>query len=428
MDRQELLRIILAKISKGEYDALDEIVLQFPDDIRVVYYSCLLYEQMDSDDGTLAEHISFWEKELECDHAFETLLRKADELGFCGWPTEISVEASSYCNAKCRNCTHEELIRSGRRVQKLADKQVVFYRIRKTKLITLLFHSEVAAASPVGLGEPLTHPDIVEIIAYMKAFFPVVGINTNAGLLSGQYAKRLTEVGLDYIYLSLSYFDKQVYEKEIGLNYDTVIDNICNFLEIRKKAKSSGTVVIHIFDNNLNSEEDIKQFKDKFRPLLQKDDNLQIRQYVEWTETEAKTRITKRDEIRPCYELWMELIVDVDGNVFPCCMGVWKEFDPYLTVGNIKDSVETIVGHLIDLRRKQLEGDMGSCMACSTLQHNIAFRLPPFCYDKDASAHGEIQYREECTLSASQLFEIEKRVARYDWRYGVDTEYIVGDE
>lgn len=64
------------------------------------------------------------------------------------------------------------------------DKQTVFYRIRKAKLFTLLFHTEAKAASPVGSGEPFTHSDITEIIAYMKVFFPCVGINTNAPLLS----------------------------------------------------------------------------------------------------------------------------------------------------------------------------------------------------------------------------------------------------
>lgn len=423
MDRQELLHIILANISGGEYNALDEIVLQFPNDIRVVYYSCLLYEQKNSADSDLANHISFWEKELECDNAFKTLLRKVDETGFSGWPTEVSFEASSCCNAKCRSCTHEELIRSGKRTQKIADKQTLFYRIRKIKLITLLFHTEVGAASPVGLGEPLTHPDIVEIIAYMKVFFPVVGINTNAGLLTEQCAERLAEVGLDYIYLSLSYFDRKIYEREIGLNYDVVIDNICNFLTVRKKAKSFGRVIIHIFDNTLNSKEDIKKFKDKFRPLLQENDVLEIRQYIEFEENGAKTRIKKRKELRPCYELWQVLMVDVDGNVYPCCMGVWKEYDPYLTIGNIQDFVEMIAEHMKGLRRKQLEGDMGSCLSCATLKHNTVFRLPLFCYDKTASIHGNIQYKE-CALDVDQLFEIEKQIARYDWRFGNDTENI----
>lgn len=34
MDRKELISQILAKISKKEYGALDQIVLKFPNDIR----------------------------------------------------------------------------------------------------------------------------------------------------------------------------------------------------------------------------------------------------------------------------------------------------------------------------------------------------------------------------------------------------------
>lgn len=428
MGREELISQILAKISKNEYDALDEIVLKFPNDIRVLYYSCILFEQQSCKDDNLAEHISFWKKELENDYAYTALLRGVDETEFSGWPTEIAIEISSCCNAKCRNCTHERLIKSGKRIQEIADKRTIFYRIRKIKLITLLFHSEVGAATPVGLGEPLTHPDIAQIISYMKVFFPNVGFNTNAGLLSEKCAQQLVESGLDYIHLSLSYFDKEIYEREIGLNYDTVINNICKFLEIRKQNKDSiKTVCIHIFNNTLNSKEAIENFKDKFRPLLQENDILEIRQYMEFGESEAKTKIKKRNDVSPCCQLWQVLMVDVRGNMYPCCMGVWKEFDPYLTIGNIQDPIEDVAENLMNLRKKQLEGDMGSCLSCATLRHNYAFRLPLLCYDKTASIHGNIQYKE-CTLNTSDLLDIEKRIARYDWRFANETEHIVGNE
>ena len=412
MDRKELVNKILLKLREyGEYDALDEVVLKFPNDICVLYYSCVLFEQMNSDGNNLTEHISFWEEELESGSSFSMLLKRADETGFVGWPKQVAIEVTSCCNAKCRNCTHEELIKSGKRVQKIVDTQTVYYRIRKTKLMTLLFHAEVNSATPVGLGEPLTHPDIAQIISYMEVFFPgVVGINTNAGLLSEQCAKQLTEAGLDYIYMSLSYFDKDTYEKEIGLTYDTVIKNICNFLEIRNNSESAGRVIIHIFDNTMNSKEDIKRFKDKFRPLLQKQDVLEVREYIELVENGINTRMKKRKEIRPCYELWEVLMIDTDGNIYPCCMGVWKAYDAYLAVGNIEDNVEDIVEHVKDLRKKQFEGDMGSCLKCATLEHNMAFRLPLFCYDKSASIHGNIQYKES-TLTPVQLSEIEKQLS-----------------
>lgn len=428
MDRKELIRQILDKISAGGgvkgYDALDEIVLRFPNDIRILYYSCILFEQQSCKDDNLAEHISFWEKELENDYAYAALLRGVDEIGFSGWPTEIAIEASSYCNAKCRNCTHESLIKSGKRAQKIVDKQQIFYITRKIKLFTLLFHTEVRAATPVGLGEPLTHPDIAQIVAYMKAFFPNVGLNTNAGLLSEKCAQQLIESGLDYIQLSLSYFDKEIYEREIGLHYDTVINNIKKFLKIRKQNKNNIRTTIHIFNNSLNSKEAIENFKNEFRPLLQKGDTLEIRQYTEF-EGEGKTKINKRNDVAPCYQLWQVLAVDVNGNLYPCCMGLWKEFDSYLTIGNIQDPIESVVENLKNLREKQLEGDMGTCLSCETLRHNYDFRLPLFCYDKAATIGGNIQYKE-CTLNTSQLLEIEKRIARYDRRFANETEHIVG--
>lgn len=93
---------------------------------------------------------------------------------------------------------------------------------------------------------------------------------------------------------------------------------------------------------------------------------------MEFGESEAKTKIKKRNDVSPCYQLWQVLMVDVHGNMYPCGMGVWKEFDPYLTIGNI-------------------------------------------------------QYKE-CTLNTSDLLDIEKRIARYDWRFANETEHVVGNE
>ncbi len=396
--------------------------MKFPNDIRILYYSCILFEQENSNCEKILEHILFWENELQYDTAFETLLKETEDTGFSGWPTEIAIEASTYCNAKCKNCTHEKLIESGNRVQSIVNIQTIFYRIRKCKLITLLFHVNVSGGvSPVGLGEPLIHPDIIQIISYMKLFFPVVGINTNASLLSDQLARQIIKTNLDYIYLSLSYFDKEIYEREIGLNYDVTVRNICNFLEIRKKEKSCGKAIIHIFDNSLNSNEDIKRFKDKFRPLLQKQDALEIRQYIEFVKNETKTRVLKRNDIKPCYELWQVLMVDVDGNLYPCCMGLWKETDQYLVIGNIKDSIVTIIEQLKRLRNQQFEGNFDSCLQCGTLKNNLRFRLPLFCYDKEASIHGEIQYKK-CIMEPSQFFEIEKQLEQYDLQCRISTE------
>ena len=139
---------------------------------------------------------------------------------------------------------------------------------------------------------------------------------------------------------------------------------------MRKKTESKGQVIIHIFDNTLNSEEDIKRFKDKFRPLLQKQDALSIREYIEFVENEINTRMKKREEIRPCYELWDVLMIDVDGNIYPCCMGVWKEYDPYLAVGNMEDDIDVIAPRKILLFFIQLSFPATYLTICFSISDN----------------------------------------------------------
>ena len=384
-----------------------------PNNAKALFYSCILYEQEkeknSTGDACINKHILFWEKELVTGEAYLTLLDDAKKTKFQGWPSSITIECSTYCNARCTNCTHGELMKTGVRLQKNVDLREIQYRIRKAKLWTVLFGVTFADIGPAGLGEPLIHPDIILILRYMVKFFPKVGLNTNVSLLKGELAKEMAKTKLDYIYLSLSYFNRETYEKEIGLDYDNTINNILEFIKIAKAENFSGMILIHIFNNNLNSEEDIKNFKNMFEPLLREKDNLEIRKYIELTDNGAKTRSIKRKMPKPCYQLWQVMVVDVEGNIYPCCSGLWKKHDEYLTIGNISDSAVTVIENLKSLRKKQLEGNYGTCLKCDTFWQNIKFKLPLYCYNKDASIFGNIQYKETM-LNSTQLEEIERLI------------------
>lgn len=268
------------------------------------------------------------------------------------------------------------------------------YYIKKVKLMTLLYGIDNPLVLPVGLGEPLCHPQIVDILKYMEVFFNRISFTTNASLLNMEIADKIAKINLESITLSLSYFNKDNYKLQCGLEFDRTVNNIIYYLQKRKEENSSGFALIHIFNNNLNSETDRKEFKSTFEPYLRSNDILNIRQYYEFTDnSDVKSNLEKRNIFRPCYQLWGQLTVDVDGNLFPCCIAVWKKKSDYLLLGNLNNSsFYEIMKKLILIRDMHFRNDFGVCRDCTVLQHNEEFWLPLWLYDHNKCIHGDISY------------------------------------
>ncbi len=65
----------------------------------------------------------------------------------------------------------------------------------------------------VGVGEPLLHPDCFEMVAAARAIGFTVGIATNGFLLDEDKARRLAELGLEKIHLSINSGTEDVYRE-----------------------------------------------------------------------------------------------------------------------------------------------------------------------------------------------------------------------
>lgn len=380
--------------SSNGYMLLENYVLNNPLDKKLLYFTCKLYEQCEEyrrDHKQKAVHIEYWENQAESDYQYFT---NKNSGGAESFPHAVNFECTTICNAKCKNCSHEELISSGDRLPKYVPLEKMKYYIKKVKLMTLLYGIDDPLVLPVGLGEPLCHPQIVDILRYMEIFFKRISFTTNASLLNAEIADELANINLESITLSLSYFNKDNYKLQCGLDFERTVNNMIYYLKKRKEENSSGFALVHIFNNNLNSETDRQKFKSTFEPYLRDNDILSIRQYYEFTDNnDVKSRLEKRNTFRPCYQLWEQLTVDVDGNLFPCCIAVWKKKSDYLLLGNLNNSSFCeIMKKLTLIRDMQFRNDFGVCRDCTVLHHNEAFWLPLWLYNQNKCIHGDISY------------------------------------
>lgn len=120
------------------------------------------------------------------------------------------------------------------------------------------FPGEIKMVSCAGMGEPLAHPRIVDMVRLFKNSGKVkkVQIITNASLLTHELAQQLLDAGLDQLKVSLQGIDTQMYQKIARSNvpWEVVYDHIRYFSEIKGACKLS----VKIGDTALRAGEDEK--------------------------------------------------------------------------------------------------------------------------------------------------------------------------
>jgi MoaA/NifB/PqqE/SkfB family radical SAM enzyme len=86
-----------------------------------------------------------------------------------------------------------------------------------------------------GLGEPLSHPDIIEMVARAKSLNSTVELITNGTLLTRDTSVRLIEAGLDRLWVSLDGANPESYgDIRLGALFPEVINNLKLFHNARE--------------------------------------------------------------------------------------------------------------------------------------------------------------------------------------------------
>jgi MoaA/NifB/PqqE/SkfB family radical SAM enzyme len=243
----------------------------------------------------------------------------------------LSLEITTRCNSNCNFCAHTKIIGGGIRPNtdmsfEMAKKCIDWYsRIPYAKITKFI---------PTGLGETLLHPRLIGILAYAKEVWPDVETfaNTNCVNLNGSVAESIIDNGLDELTFSLCFIDKKDYETNLGTqNYDLVMKNITDFLKL--KGDRPPRCKVHIFDREENKK-NMRQFVREFSPKLNKNDSLSVKQFVDLmsvSETPVTEWTCDADEMSE----FDSLLIDVEGNVLPCCSGLWKADYKNLILANV---------------------------------------------------------------------------------------------
>jgi len=236
------------------------------------------------------------------------------------FPINIDFEVTNACNLKCKMCPRTENIENG------TFWDIGYIDIDDYKnVIDEGMRWGLCAVKYNFMGEPLLHPDLVEMIKYAKqAGVLDVMFNTNAVLLTEEMSEALIDSGLDKIFFSFDSPYKKTYESiRVGAKFKEVLNNIVRFNWIRgDKVKPLTRVSMVMLPEN---EDERNDFKALFSSIVD------VIAFIEYIPIKKDRKPQEPKGKYCCPQLWQRMVIHPDGGVSPCC----GNFDRGLTMGNI---------------------------------------------------------------------------------------------
>ena len=166
--------------------------------------------------------------------------------------TYLQIEPTTKCNFACIFCCRNKLEQRDMNIDLF--KQVL-------EELQQIHHIHIQ-----GEGEPLLHPDIIEMFQFARQKAYVLTTITNGSLLS-KYYKALVDCEIDRIGISIETVDKERFRKIRGGSLDAVIKGIKQVVQYKKdsgKLKPALGFEVALLKDNLS---ELKRISDLYRDL-----------------------------------------------------------------------------------------------------------------------------------------------------------------
>ena len=272
-----------------------------------------------------------------------------------GGPIEITLESTAKCNLYCPMCP--------RHIYTFDNENMDLDLYKK---IVQDCKDYVEFIWPYGIGEPMIHPKIFDMIRITREAGIRTGMSTNATLLDDRRADMLLESGLDYVIFAFDGASKETYEKyRFGATFEKTRENIMNFLQRKLDRKSPIYVVLQMVMLKENSHE-VQAYK-KLWSIPGVDEIRFKRDEIQIEGSKIPNVEFKVQRGNPCHLLWRgPLYVRYDGLAYPCC---YMYDEP--PIGDLKKQSVMQVWNsepMVKLREAHIKGDLSAYPVCQTCQ------------------------------------------------------------
>lgn len=285
------------------------------------------------------------------------------------------------CNFKCGYCIFS--VDKAKR-HFISDKTVMDFDLYKKCIDDIArFPNKVKVLRFVGIGEPLLHKNIADMVKYaaLKDVANIVEILTNASLLTPQLSDSLISSGLSRLVVSLQGTSNDKYQEICGKNigFDNLIENLRYFF----KNKGNAQVYIKIIDCALDGKDDEQKFYDIFGDIC---DTIAIEHAVPIHSGVNYENVLKENDkavtqfglpvsdVHICPQPFFHMQINPDGKIVPC-----YSFEYPGIMGDCNNqSVDKIWNgrQFQQFRRTMLNGAKNVCDVCANC-NIIKYRLFP---------------------------------------------------
>ena len=139
--------------------------------------------------------------------------------------SKVYIEPTNRCNLECRTCIRNTWDEPLGEMSSATFGRIVEGLRSFSPPPTVFFG---------GIGEPLSHPHMVEMVGQAKALGSSVELITNGTLLTKDLSKQLIEAGLDFLWVSLDGATPESYaDVRLGAALPEVLANLTGFREAR---------------------------------------------------------------------------------------------------------------------------------------------------------------------------------------------------
>jgi len=225
------------------------------------------------------------------------------------FPLHLDVESTNACNLRCIMCTRNFM------TEKIGNIKWDLFK----KVVDEAADYNLPSLKLNFRGEPLLHPDLHRMVKYAKDHGVLdVQFNTNGLALTEKRSEELIKSGLDRIIFSVDGATKKTYEYiRTGSNFERVVENIKQFVEIRNSMGQKKPVVRVQMVKMEENKHEVEQFIEMWRDVVNRVAVTSQREpYIKGKGS------TKKLEHFPCHQIWQRIVVWWTGEVFMCC-GDW---------------------------------------------------------------------------------------------------------
>jgi MoaA/NifB/PqqE/SkfB family radical SAM enzyme len=143
------------------------------------------------------------------------------------YPSQVEIEITLKCNKKCILCEHTYWDEKPEELS-MDDFRKIVDQFPKLKWVNL-----------TGEGDAFLNRDYIDMIEYLKRKDVVVHLVDSFDLIDEERARRLIDLGVDGIWVSIDAATKETYEKiKCGCDFERSMKNLRRFIELKKEMGS----------------------------------------------------------------------------------------------------------------------------------------------------------------------------------------------